>query len=231
MADALPAPQPADPGIPVSRAPARPRTLFSPDDHDHVVPARVQAFGMWLFLTTLTILFASGMIAYVFIRLRGQGMPPPGALRDQIARPLLFVSTTAVLLASVTIHMALVKVRRERRGAFIKWLLATDALALLFLAIQTPAMWGLLASDVGAGHALGQLGVRDTRLYGIIFFFVLVHAAHVLGGMIYLAMVTRRALAGRYDHEHVVGVRHAALYWHFLDLVWLFMFGTFLVVG
>jgi cytochrome c oxidase subunit III len=73
--------------------------------------------------------------------------------------------------------------------------------------------------------------MRDTRLYGMIFFFVLVHAAHVLGGMIYLAIVTHRALDGRYDHENYVGVKHAAMYWHFLDVVWLLMFGTFLFAG
>jgi heme/copper-type cytochrome/quinol oxidase subunit 3 len=60
---------------------------------------------------------------------------------------------------------------------------------------------------------------------------VLIHALHVLGGVIYLAIVTQRALAGRYDHEHYTGVKHAAMYWHFLDLVWLMMFGTFLVLG
>ena len=68
-------------------------------------------------------------------------------------------------------------------------------------------------------------------MWAVLFCFVLLHAAHVLGGIIYLAVVTVRAYRGVYDHEHFVGVRHAALYWHFLDVVWILMFGTFLLLG
>ena len=212
-------------------SPQTPARAARRPQRDHVVPARAQTFGMWLFLITLTMLFASGMVGYVFIRLAGAGMPRPGAMRPALLNPLLFSSTALVLLASVAIHMAVARVRRERFRPFIRWLLITDALALGFLTVQAPAMVGLFSQDEGIGHALGQTGVRDTRLYGLIFVFVLLHALHVLGGMIYLAIVTRRAFAGRYDHEHHTGVRHAAMYWHFLDGVWLLMFGTFLAVG
>ena len=72
---------------------------------------------------------------------------------------------------------------------------------------------------------------RSERLWTILFVYVLLHALHVLGGMIYLALVTRNGLLGRYDHEYYVGVRHAAMYWHFLDVVWLMMFGIFVILG
>ena len=201
------------------------------NDRVHVVSARTQTFGMYVFLVGLAILFFSGMVGYAFIRLAGTGMPDAGALRPALENPLLFTSTALVLLASLAIHVAVLRVRRERRRSFLTWLILCDVLALAFVAVQTPAMIGLLGLDPGAGPALGTSGVRATRAYGLIFFFVLIHAAHVLGGIIYLAFVTQRAFAGRYDHEHTVGVRHAALYWHFLDVVWLLMFGTFLVVG
>ena len=201
------------------------------DDRVHVVSTRVQTFGMFLLLLTLAILFASGMVAYAFIRVTGAQMPAIGTLRPALESPLLFTSTALVLLASLALHLAMLRVRRERQRAFLTWLIVADVLALAFVAIQTPAMISLLSKDVGVGHALTQDGIRPTRLYGMIFFFVLIHALHVVGGIIYLAIVTRRAFAGRYDHEHTVGVRHAALYWHFLDVVWLVMFGTFLVVG
>ena len=219
-----------DAGEAGATAPRQGRRIFN-DDRVHVVPARVQTFGMRVLLVTLSILFASGMIGYIFIRLRGAGMPAPGALRGEIAHPLLFVSTTIVLMASITIHLALVNIRHERPTSFLRWLLVTDFLALAFLAIQTPAMYALLTSDTGEGKSLLAPAIRDTRLYGLLFFFVLIHAAHVVGGLVYLVVVTSRAIAGHYDHEHVVGVRHAAMYWHFLDLVWLAMFGTFLVLG
>ena len=203
----------------------------SNNDRVHVVPSRVQTFGMWVFLVCLAVLFLSGMVGYAFIRVSGTGMPDPGSLRPALENPLLFVSTSLVLLASLAIHVAVLRIKRERRRSFLTWLILCDVLALAFVAIQTPAMIGLLGRDVGVAPALGTGGIRPTRAYGLIFFFVLVHAAHVVGGIIYLAFVTQRAFAGRYDHEHTVGVRHAALYWHFLDVVWLMMFGTFLIVG
>ena len=199
------------------------------DDREHMVPAKVQTFGLWLFLIGLSILFGSAMLVYVLIRARGQGMPEIGAFRAALSSPLLYLSTIVVILASIAIHQAVRQVRRERQAGFLRWLYITDALALLFIAIQTPAMILLLSRDLGQATEAG--GIRETRLYGILFFYVLIHAAHVVGGMIYLGLLTYRARAGRYDHEHYTGVKHAAMYWHFLDVVWLLMFGTFLLLG
>ncbi len=221
------------------------------DERGHHVPARVQTVGMWLFVMALGIAFASGMLIYAIIRYQMSDTQPFGSFREQMSDWKLFVSTVIVLLASFAIHMALKGVQRERMGKFHSWLWATNVLAVLFVVVQTPAMIGLLTLDpqvpaapVTASPFAGtdpQAGVagpadllpaaRSTRLYGILFFFVLIHALHVLGGIIYLAIVTWKARKGWYDHEHYVGVRHAALYWHFLDVVWIFMFSTFIILG
>jgi heme/copper-type cytochrome/quinol oxidase subunit 3 len=65
---------------------------------------------------------------------------------------------------------------------------------------------------------------QNVHLYGLIFVLILVHALHVLGGLAGLAMTTANAFRGRYDHENYVGVKNAALYWHFLDVVWIIMY-------
>ena len=204
------------------------------DDRGHVVPARVQTFGMILFLITLTMLFGSTMLLYVVLRLRAGDAEPMGALRGNLTNPKLFTSTLIVLAASLTIHLAVLRIRRERFESFFRWLIVTDLLALAFLAVQTPAMIQLLSSQPPIPPETPTLaagGSPVTQLYKLLFVLVLIHALHVLGGVIYLAVVTRRAVAGVYDHEHYTGVRHAAMYWHFLDLVWLTMFGTFLFLG
>ncbi len=208
-----------------------PRPQYSLD-RSHIVPARVQTVGMWLFLLGLALLFASGMLIYAILRIQMRSEFPVGYFREQMGDWKLFLSTAIVLAASVAIHVAVKAVRRERQGKFRAWLWITNGLALLFLIVQTPAMIQLLGRDVGAGpDVVANSGPRDTRLWGLLFVFVLIHAAHVLGGVAYLATVTIKAHAGKYDHEHFVGVRHAALYWHFLDIVWLMMFGTFLLMG
>ena len=69
---------------------------------------------------------------------------------------------------------------------------------------------------------------RDVPLQGLFFVLILLHAAHFLAGMVALTLVTRRGLAGRYDHEYHAGVKLCARYWRFLDVVWIALFGTFL---
>ena len=196
----------------------------------HITPVKAQTFGMWLFLLGLAILFFSGMFIYAFIRLRGANLPEVGEYRGLMSNWKLFASTFLVLAASFTIHVSLQAVRREKQRKFMTWLIVTDVLAVLFLVVQTPAMIELLGRDAGAQSA-ATATIREGRLWTILFIYVLIHALHVLGGMIYLAVVTIKGARGGYDHEHHVGVRHAALYWHFLDIVWIFMFATFIALG
>ena len=78
-------------------------------------------------------------------------------------------------------------------------------------------------------HAAAR--AQGLHIYGLIFFLVLLHALHVVGGVVALVRVIVLTSRGTFDHEHYLPARHAALYWHFLDVVWLVMFTTFLAVG
>ena len=194
--------------------------------HDEARPVRhsVGTVGLWLFLLALAMLFASSMVGYVLIRVAG-----PQTVSAQSGPPLhvpalLWVSTLLVLGVSVTLHRAVGSVRRERHVPLRFWLRASMALAIGFLVVQTPAMMQLLGR-----HA--EARTQNLHVYGLIYFLVLLHALHVIGGVIALARVMYHESRGRYDHEHYLPVYHAALYWHFLDVVWMVMFGTFLVVG
>jgi cytochrome c oxidase subunit III len=115
-------------------------------------------------------------------------------------------------------------VRRERQFALRRYLLLTSMLAAAFVVVQAPSLWRLLEQH----QHLRQQGVA---VYGLIFFLILVHALHVVGGIIALAVVTINALRGRYDHESHNAVKHAAMYWHFLDAVWLIMFFGMIAMG
>ncbi|MEM8737838.1 MAG: cytochrome c oxidase subunit 3 [Planctomycetota bacterium] len=201
----------------------------------HQVPRGTGMVGMYLFLAALAMLFFSSMLGYVLVRwsktrvvyepgspdvIRYPATAPPlGSIHPPMG---LLLSTLVILASSFTIHWALKNVRLERQAKFRAGLAATLGLSVVFLLVQTPSMWQLLA-----GHDAAN---RDNTMLGVIFFLVLVHALHVLGGIIPLAVVTYRAGQDRYDHEHYEPVRYVALYWHFLDVVWLFMFGVFWLV-
>jgi len=185
----------------------------------HRTPPGTGTFGMWLFLAALTMLFGSTMVLYVLIRLRPGYGPPVGS----IGMPTFFwVSTAAILLSSFTMHRALANVRAERQTRFQNSLLWTLMLAAAFLLLQAPAMTSLLTQ---------QFAASETGLYGLVFFLVAVHAAHVIGGVAPLIVITVKANNGKYDHEFHAPVKHIALYWHFLDVVWIVMFFILLVMG
>ncbi|HMO25252.1 MAG TPA: heme-copper oxidase subunit III [Tepidisphaeraceae bacterium] len=193
----------------------------SPYKSAHHIPPRTAVVAMWLFLLSLTILFLATMIGYVMFRVRGTLGPPLGTIQFP---GLLWLSTALVLLASVTIHRALQSVRREKQHLLRMWLWTTLALAIAFVVVQTPAMIELLQQHTARGE-------RGHTFFGMIFFLILLHAAHVIGGVVSIIIVLARAVHGAYDHESHQGVRFAAMYWHFLDVVWLVMFGGMFLLG
>jgi cytochrome c oxidase subunit III len=185
---------------------------------------------MWLFILSLGMLFLASMLAYVAIRTGFFGraqLPRMGSVR---LPQTLWISTALVLLGSATIHRAIVAVRREWQSAFRGWLATTLVLAMAFVIVQAPALAALISQHGEQMRAAGNEG-RPMALYGAIFFLIVLHALHVVGGIVSLAWVTYRAGQHAYDHEHYLPIRHVALYWHFLDVVWLFMYGTMWFLG
>jgi len=199
----------------------------------HHVPPGTHALGMWLFLAALAVLFVAGMLAYVIIRITstferqaggapGEIVPPTAPPLHSIDMPLiLWLSTGAILISSYTIHRALDNVVHERQDRFRQALLATLLLAVPFF----------LAQGAGLATLLGRASEAGAALQNAIVFLIIVHALHLVGGLIPLGIIIRQANRGRYDHEYHTPVRQLAMYWHFLDAVWLVMFATFLILG
>ncbi len=179
---------------------------------------------MWLFLASLFMLFAAAMLGYVLIRVRrGEHTPPLHSLHLPRA---LWVSTVLVLLVSATLARAVHALRRERQRAFRVYVVMALLLGIGFVAVQGPTLTILLREHKELLHSHAGTG-----LYGLIFVLILLHALHVVGGIVALGIATGKGLGGAYDHEHYRPVSNTALYWHFLDLVWLVMFGTFTLLG
>jgi len=248
--------------------PACPETSSAPPSNPppkQHTPRAAGDLGMWLFLASLTMLFAASMLAYVIIRIAGsqdrttwvQGQqrvfpatrPPLGTLDMPVA---LWISTAILLAASFTMHRALVAVRREKQALFKKMLIATLALSVLFGLVQTPSMVAMSIDhfaqadsfatsletlppsttgvEISAAQATAELR-EPFPLWGLIVALVIIHFLHVAGGLVPLTVTTRRAMHGAYDHEHHAPVKRVAMYWHFLDVVWLVMFTIFLATG
>ncbi len=214
-------------------------------DRRHVPPIQPRAglLGMRLFLASLAVLFAASMVGYGLINwslhrtrtiLNDQGdwvtvtpdVPP-------IHMPvLLWLSTAVILASSLTIHLAHQGVKRERQRDFRRWLTATSVLAVLFVLVQVPSLVLLLREHVAALPDTPPTASDPAfALVGLIVALIIIHALHVLGGVIPLIIVNRNAYRGRYDHESHNPVTMITMYWHFLDIVWIFMFVVLLATA
>lgn len=213
--------------------------MSSPTKH-HSVPHFTGTLATIWFISGLGMLFGALMLGYIAIRLSRRDDVPIGALH---LPHLLWLSTALVLIASATIQAAVIAIRRERQDLLRAWLVVTLIVGVLFCVVQVPSLGSLVRQHLDAMHAFdagGGGGFYEGRMtgtvapqpfFGIIFAFILIHAAHVIGGLVQLVLVLRGAFAGRYDHEFYNPVKHTAIYWHFLDVVWLIMFGTMISAG
>lgn len=169
--------------------------------------------AMRLFLVSLGILFSACIVGYLVIRSRADQWPPPGTPELPAG---LWVSTALLAVLSTLLVVAVRSARASDTSALGRQLTAANALAVAFLAAQT-GNWVAVA-------AAGELPRESLLLFGFYVFTVL-HALHVLGGIVPLVLVTLRARQGRYvdDPEPVELV---AMYWHFLGVAWLAIFAV-----
>lgn len=192
---------------------------------------RALAIGMWLFLASLSMLFISSMLGYILCYLGVFGKVLPNRMH---LPALTWLSTAVLLAASFTMHRAVVAVRRERLALLRSWLYAASALSVVFLMVQTPCMVELFRAHLADLKTIPNYDtgtVHPLTLDGVIFFLIILHAVHVIGGLVAMAVVMFNVFRDKYDHESYMGIQHAALYWHFLDAVWLVMFTVFMVTG
>lgn len=182
-------------------------------------PQGVGALGVKLFLGSLSFLFAASIILYVVILVPAE-RPEQAVL--PVVGPGLALSTLVMLASSFTYWLALRAIREDDRAAFKRMMTFTFLLGVGFLVSQA-INWKHLV-DAGlpldASNRFSALFVAMTAL----------HALHVVGGVIPLGVVTLAARRGDYTSTHHEGASNVALYWHYLDVVWLAMLIAIVVV-
>ena len=184
------------------------------NESDRYVAGR---FGMVLFLISLVMIFAAAILGYVVIRIQNGGpWPPPGMPG---LSGLLVYSTIVIIISSITMGCAGISARKGSSAALKGWILPTVLLGVIFLILQAVAWWEMAAE---------QLDISE-HLYAWSFYVLTgLHAAHVLGGVIPLIVVTVRACMNRYTPSHHRGVTYVEMYWHFLGLAWIALYATLL---
>jgi len=175
---------------------------------------RAAPFGMALFLVSLGVLFLAGLVAWAVVASRADEWPPS----DAPPLPgLLWVSTALLAAGSATVQRAVGRVGADRTREARHALAATLVLGISFLVCQGTAWSRLAAAD---------LTMRSSLAGWLFYFLTGLHAAHVVGGLVPVALVTRRAFGEGLGPRGADSVRHCAAYWHFLGVVWLVLFAV-----
>jgi len=189
------------------------------DDRTTPAPLATGRLGMKILVLALSMLFAASIMGYMVIRLRATVWPPPGVPR---LPGTLWISTLIIAISSFTMKGVVRAARADRQRALRVGMLLTTLLGVAFLVSQTLNWFSLVAANLTA----------RTNLYGFTFYMLTgLHAAHVVGGVIPLGVVTVRAFRGRSSSVLRPGVEYCAIYWHFLAVVWVVLFTLLVIFG
>lgn len=171
-------------------------------------------WGMALVVGTEAAFFAYLLFAYFYLGSMANGWPPSGPPSLRVALP-----NTALLIASSgAMWWAESGIRGGNQGRLRLGLLLTFALGATFLVFQ------------GVEFSRTPFGLSSSVYSSAFYFITGFHGAHVLVGLLMIAVAEARALAGHFDARHHLAVSNTALYWHFVDVVWLVVF-TSLYLG
>src|SRR5439155_17268763 len=169
---------------------------------------------MWLFIISDAITFAALLMAYGYLRNATPNWPEPFKFSPSVINVMLM--TFILITSSLTMLIGLRSAKAGDKAGALRWTFITVAGGILFALLHLREWLGLI-----------QAGVRlfqnpwGSSLFGAAFFSITgLHLTHVLGGVIALSVVALRYRRGRYDSDDI---EIASLYWHFVDLVWMFV--------
>ena len=173
-------------------------------------------FGMWLFLISDSLTFSAMLFAYTYSRVTNPDWPKPFDFSPAII--FSTVMTFCLLSSSLTMVLAVHSMNHGDRKATVKWILATMAGGGAFVVLHLSEWLKLINVE----HVTALNNPWGVPLFGGTFFALTgLHMTHVICGLIYLTIIATGVARGKFKAEDV---EVSGLYWHFVDLVWMFIF-------
>ncbi len=185
----------------------------------HEVVANDRAiFGFWIYLMTDLLMFAVLFAAYAV--LHGNAFSGESG-RDLFSHKLALIETLVLLSSSFTCGIGMISARLGKKNQTILWFGITFLLGLVFLSLELHEFAHLIHD----GHTLQSSAFLSS-------FFVLVgtHGLHIISGLLWMAITLAFIMKRGLNNHMVRKLNMLSLFWHFLDIVWIFIF-TFVYLG
>ena len=183
-------------------------------------------FGMWLFLVTEIVLFGGLFIAYSYMRTKYPADFHHGGSQLNVTAGV--VNTIVLLTSSLTVVLSKLAVDREDYAKAKAFLGATVGLGGVFLVIKAFEWAAKFHHGLypGAGH-LATLPLGEQVFFGLYFTMTGLHGLHVIIGMSVLAVMLRMLVRGAITKDSVVTLENGGLYWHIVDVIWIYLLPLF----
>jgi cytochrome c oxidase subunit 3 len=186
-------------------------TTMTTDEHQ-ARTARSYKLLLLFAIISMIMMFAGLTSAFVVSKSRVDW------LKDFQLPTAFFYSTVVIIGCSVTFHLAKKAIQKDNQKATTSFLLATLALGILFVILQFVGFGQIVAN--GYYFTGAESSITTTFLYIV----TVVHLLHLAGGLIALLIIIYKQLKHKYNSTQTLGIELGAMYWHFLDLLWVYLF-------
>lgn len=199
-------------GIGCSKEQAMAHTLTTGEvSHEKAANDRVM-FGFWVYLMTDLLMFA--VLFAVYAVLNGNTLGGPSS-RDLFSLPLALQETLILLTSSFTCGIGMIAARAGNKRQVLTWFGITFLLGLAFLSLEFKEF----AEFIHEGHTL-----RSNAFFSSFFILVGTHGLHIISGLLWMAIILGYVMARGLNTHMVRKLALLSLFWHFLDIVWIFIF-------
>ncbi len=173
--------------------------------------SRAKKMMLWFGIISLLMAFAGWTSAFIVSSSREDW------LKDFDLPSAFFVSTVVIILSSISYHFAKISIEKEKGQVATVWLLTTLGLGIIFIILQF----------IGFSQLIGQgyyfTGPTSSITMSYIFLIAVVHILHVVAGLISLIVVLYNHLQHKYNAASMLGVELGVTFWHFLDMLWVYL--------
>jgi cytochrome c oxidase subunit I+III len=175
--------------------------------------------GIWIFIASEILIFGSLLVAYGYVRLSSSTWPVASQIHNST---MGLINTILLLTSSLAIALALNSVRTNNQTGLKIGLGSAFGLGFVFLAIKFGAEWPDLIRN---GFTINS-GLPGSTYYVL----TGVHAMHIVAGLFGISYLLYRTVTGGFNADNHSGVENVGLYWHFVDIVWMFLFPLFYLI-
>lgn len=188
------------------------------DPNDKHIKEKTMKGMLWLGIFSMIMIFGAITSAYIVRKFQNDGKD----WREFTLPFMFFVSTGVIILSSITMNMAFSAAKQGNNSKVKSFAGITLILGILFF----------VAQFLGYGQLIENgIYLVDPKAAGsYIYVLTALHMAHLLGGLIALAVVVYRSSKNKYSSDNYLGVRLASTYWHFLDGLWVYLFLFLLII-